>query len=150
MPVRNLVAMLPLLVTLAACQGREVAGGELPGTWTLAAEARESLPEPARSAPATLTLAPDGTFQASGIPGEVLYILPPAREGLVDGSGTWRLTRNDGAQAVRLTFEVITRGGEGGVPHGTSLGILASSRDTRLFYFKGDPDEFNRIFFEKR
>lgn len=98
---------------------------------------------------AQVLLKDDGRFEGTELPGELLCIFEPASRGLVTGSGTWTLSGGFGNQVVQLRFLEISQGGEGSVPYGTQLWVETSRGGPRLFYYSGDPDLGNRIYFSK-
>ena len=143
--------MIALLVfAVMRCSGREVTRADLQGTWTVVNESRERMPESYRKSSPSLKLRSDGTFEAADLPGEVLYVREPAREQTVSGTGRWSVQSNERNTMLTLDFMQITAGGEGKVPFRAEMHASAIGKGTRLYYFSGDADEGNKIYFEKR
>jgi hypothetical protein len=72
-------------------------------------------------------------------------------DALVSGSGTWRLDTSDPKRRrLQLVFRSIHGGGhEAEVPFGAQLQVWKRGTSLALSYFRGDPDERDRVEFEK-
>lgn len=79
----------------------------------------------------------------------MLYVRKPARDRIVTGTGRWAIAGTTADGRLVLDFDRIVRGGEGKVPFRTDLNISNTDKGVTLFYFSGDPDEGNRIYFKK-
>jgi hypothetical protein len=137
------VATLLLFMASVACR-RDVDRNDLVGTWSVAASSRQRLGASA-SVPMTIDLREDGSFVAMGVASDLLDFRAPE---LVSGRGTWRYEKADAW--VQLVFEAIesprfaTR-----LPYGSQLYVALPGAGPKLFYFRGDPDEGDRVTFEK-
>lgn len=100
---------------------------------------------------ATFTLDHDGRFTANSLPPVFLRLEEVKPDQRLNGSGTWSLTRSDGGreERVRLTFTSVEGSTGRNLPYGAELFIQGPSKDPRLYYFKGDPDENQRIVFHR-
>jgi hypothetical protein len=98
----------------------------------------------------TLRLEPDGTFRASELPGELLTFMPPGRDGLASGTGTWKPVTRNGQPEVQLVFLTLDLTGTRRVPYGTFLGISGKPGSVTLFFFHSDADEGARVVFERK
>ena len=144
--IRQAVLLVLVFVAFGCSSASEA---DLVGTWSVTKESRERLPQAVQKGMAQVLLKDDGRFDGTELPGELLYIFEPASRGLVTGSGTWTLSGGFGNQIVQLHFLEISQGGEGSVPYGTQLWVETSRGGPRLFYYSGDPDLGNRIYFSK-
>lgn len=138
--------LIGVLMLTFGCNANKWTSDEFEGTWR---------PETDSVAPsqtsATITLQHDGRFTASSLPSGFLR-LEDAKSGQgLSGSGTWSLARNDGGreERVRLTFTSVDGSNGRNLPYGVELFIQGSSKKPRLFYFKGDPDEAQRVVFRR-
>lgn len=149
---RSAVVRISILVSsiLVGCTGREINRSELAGMYSVDQDSRTRLSEPFKTAAGRLLLRDDGTFEADRIPGELLYIQRPASDRLVTGTGQWTLDTRRDQTRVLLDFMRI-RDGEGSrVPFRTEMFVVPRSESVALYYFHGDADEGNRIYFEQQ
>lgn len=130
------------------CDDTKVTVVQLSGAWVLNEESRQRIGI-SQKAIANITLDEKGTFAASELPGEVLYVRPQDQTRLISGTGVWKLASEKGSQLVRLEFRTISGAKDSDVPFDTQLWISNSSSDTVLFYYHGDIDEGTRVKFVK-
>jgi hypothetical protein len=99
----------------------------------------------------TLTLDSDGRFVASSLRPDFLRLEDVKPNQVISGSGTWSLTGRDseGEERLRLTFTSVEGSTGRNLPYGAELFIEGSSKEPRLVYFIGDPDENQRVAFRK-
>jgi hypothetical protein len=138
-----------LLVGLLGC--RDVKPIDITGTWIMTRETRQRLPLTQQKTRAAIILDSNGTFAVSDVPEDLLYDPPDVADGLVTGSGVWKLISLEGEQQIQLDFHAIVKGKRGthGLPYGTQLDISKGWSTTRLFYFQGDPDDVRKVTFER-
>jgi hypothetical protein len=131
---------------------KTVRSGDVTGRWVVTDQSREHLlPATQRKAAAEIDLNPNGTFAATEIPEDLLYVPPEVSDQLVTGEGVWDLVLREGRQQVILTFKTIQKGQRGRVPYETPLEVSSTGwSTTTLFYFQGDPDEGRTIEFAKK
>jgi hypothetical protein len=98
------------------------------------------------AAGATLNLDPGGKFAATSLPAGFLRMDGMKQEQATSGAGTWSLIRRDGSDRVSLIFTTIDGGA---LLYGTEIDVQGSGSQVRLFYYKGDPDEDQRIYFRR-
>jgi len=127
-----------LLLVSSSCT---VKSESLVGTWVISAESRQKLPE-MQSVAGELTLNQGGSFNVSAMP-LVLFSESPEP---TTGSGAWKLESRNGEQEVQLNLSIINGRQLG---FGTPLKI-GGMRSFTLYYYVGDPDLENRIYFEKK
>jgi len=138
--------LLGVLMLTIGCNANKWTSDEFEGIWR---------PETGSGAPsqtsATITLQHDGRFIARSLPSGFLRLEDVKPGQGLSGSGTWSLTRNDGGreERVRLTFTSVEGSKGRNLPYGAELFIQGSSKKPRLFYFKGDPDEGQRVVFRR-
>ncbi len=93
-------------------------------------------------------MASNGTFVASDLPG--IFYSPGQHDARLEtGSGVWKLVTREGEQQVQLKFQKIRDWKENDLPFGTQLDVSRAWTAVNLFYFVGDPDQGERIDFEK-
>jgi hypothetical protein len=145
------ITLLALLVVggMLSCKSAEVTPDKLAGTWVMSDSSREYLPPPLRKASARIILNVNGTFIASDLPLDGLLHDDPKLVKLVAGSGEWRIVSLDGRREVQIDFHVATQGIDQ-TPYGMQLYVSKSLPPMGLFYFLGDPDQGQRLEFEKR
>ena len=138
-----------LCLGLQGC--RTVQSNEITGTWVITDESRQRFfSESQRAAAARITQDSSGAFAANEVPDDLLYG-PEASNGLVTGTGIWKLVSREGRQQVQLRFNAITAGGRGEAHYETILYVSTGLPSTvGLFYYRGDPDEGRTIEFEKK
>jgi hypothetical protein len=130
------------------CTGRAPTVTDLIGEWSLA-ETRTPLPE--RLMSGRLQLDADGRFNLSNVSEQLLLPADQPHQGAVSGSGSWTIGNTTGGHLeVRLVFHTITPDGLVRLPYGAPLSIQGSGSRVRLFYYVGDPDENNRVYFDRR
>jgi hypothetical protein len=137
-----------LLFGTYGCDDTKVAVVQLNGAWVLNEESRQRIGI-SQKAIANITLDEKGTFAASELPGEELYIEPQDQTRLISGTGVWRLISENGKQLVKLEFRTISDAKKSDVPFGTQLWVSNANSDTVLFYYHGDIDEGARVKFVK-
>jgi hypothetical protein len=139
--------LLGVLVLTMGCNANKWTSDEFEGIWR---------PETGNGVqpqtPASITLQHDGRFIASSLPSGFLRLEDVKPGQVLSGDGTWSLTRNDGGreERVRLTFTSVEGSTGRNLPYGAELFIQGSSKEPRLFYFKGDPDEAQRVVFRRQ
>jgi len=145
-----LVKMLPIAFLLAGMVGcRSVESTDLAGTWVMKDTSRQVLPAGLQKASAKIVMESNGTFVASDIP--ALFYFPGQHDARLEtGSGVWKLVTRDGEHQVQLNFQQIKGWNEDNLPFGTQLNVSRAWSAVNLFYFVGDPDEGQRIEFEKK
>ena len=145
------ITLLALLVVggMLSCKSAEVTPDKLAGTWVMSDSSREYLPPPLPKASARIILNLNGTFIASDLPLDGLLHDDPKLVKLVAGSGEWRIVSLDGRREVQIDFHVATQGIDQ-TPYGMQLYVSKSLTPMGLFYFLGDPDQGQRLDFEKR
>ena len=132
------------------CNRAKVTTGELAGTWVLTDASRIHLPRDFQKASSKITLEANGSFVATELPGEILYVTPERRDRLVSGRGIWKVNSQGGAQQVKLEFHEIAEAREDAVPFTTELRVSRAGSVPVLFYYHGDEDVGLRVKFEKR
>jgi len=123
---------------------------DLVGSWVMTDKSRPHLDIASRGGHGKITLKQTGEFLSDGFPSDLLYSMPgmhPAPP--VTGNGTWKLAELDGEPAVWLSFEAIAGPTELEVPTGTPLLISGHGHRLTLYAFPDDPDQGNRIEFQK-
>ena len=128
--------------------------GDLIGVWEITDFSRKLLPDQMRQAAGQLTLAADGTFEASALPVSIglnSYPWPAAgpEVSLLTGSGHWKLGRA-GSQAVVLSIKSAQDGYAGRVPYSDILSVYADIRGYSLVDYWGDPDAAPGIYYKRR
>jgi hypothetical protein len=109
---------------------------------------RQVLPAGLQKASAKIMMASNGTFVASDLPG--IFYFPGQHDARLEtGSGVWKLATREGEQQVQLKFKKIRDWKENDLPFGTQLDVSRAWTAVNLFYFVGDPDQGERIDFEK-
>ena len=147
---RALQCVLACLIALVGCGGKHISETDLVGTWVPTAESRSILLPRAPETGAKLVLNQSGDFRSEGLPGELLYSLPGmAHPAAVSGTGTWKIRKVDGEAALLLTFTTIAGPNDFKVPNGTQLLISGNGPRLLLYFFMDDPDQGNRIDFER-
>jgi hypothetical protein len=139
-----------VILAVGATSCGSVKAADLAGAWVVTSASRQWLPISQQKASAKIVLDRNGSFAASEVPEDLLYGPPGASDGLVTGSGTWKLVLREGKQQVQLDFAAIAVGRRGGVPYGTQLDVSKGWSAVSLFYFEGDPDEGRRVEFERK
>lgn len=134
---------------MLSCKSAEVTPSELAGTWVISEASRERLPTALRKASARIILNVNGTFAASDMPIDGLLHDNPKLVKLVAGSGEWRIASLDGEREVQIDFLVATEG-INQTPYGMQLHVSKFLGPMGLFYFLSDPDQGQRVEFEKR
>jgi len=129
------------------CRATKLVPDDVVGTWSVERDSRARLSEVQRKASLVLVVNADGTFSAT-VPADLLYDAPEVRDGVVSGTGAWRLYDDyRGKRSVQLVFRWLAP--EGDLPYGTFLEAHGTGARTVLFYTRWDPDEGNRVEFEK-
>ena len=75
--------------------------------------------------------------------------VPPERESLDSGTGSWKLAFREGRQQVQLDFSSREGVKAAEVPFGVQLELSSRWGKPYLFYFFRDPDEGRRVEFER-
>jgi len=140
-----------LLYGASGSSAAELQPNEITGIWIVTDQSRQRFFSASqRGAAARITLDTSGAFTALEVPDDLLYG-PEASNGLVTGTGVWKLVSREGRQQVQLQFNAITAGGRGDSHYETILYVSTGLKSTvSLFYYRGDPDEERRIEFEKK
>src|SRR5687767_2999801 len=134
---RLLTIVTLVLVGILGCN-RAATESDVIGTWVISAESRQQyLPAAQQKASATIFLDGNGSFVATELPEDLLYGPPEAAEGLVTGSGRWKLTSRGYLQEIQLDFYSIAVGQRAPVPYGTQLNVSRGWSTIGLFYFQG-------------
>lgn len=143
--------VLAIASAVCGCRSTNVDANELVGAWKMAAVSRSNFLMPSqRSATAAIELRADGTFSASAVPADLLYVAREARESLVTGGGAWKLIRSNGSARVQLEFRSIdSDGAKRDVPYVTYMEVMRDRANIVLSYPRGDPDEGNWVMFDK-
>jgi hypothetical protein len=149
-PIKFLTVAVLLCLALQGCAATN--SSDLTGTWTVKDESRHRfLSSAQQKGAAKITLNANGSFAASEVPADLMYGPPAPADGIVTGSGTWKLLSRDGRQQIQLNFEAITTGQRGEVPYGTQLNVSRGWSSLDLFYVQdGDADQGKRIEFGKK
>ena len=151
MDIKRILGLLLLGVVMltTSCKANKWRSDEFEGSWRL--ETDGGIPTQTAATVATFMLGHDGRFIAKSLPHGFLQLDDVKPDQLYSGSGTWSLTWNDSSQEVRVFL--IFRSVEGinvrHLPYGAELFIQGSKNDPRLYYFKGDPDENQRVIFRR-
>ena len=145
---RILTTVMLLFFGVLGCQN--VKSSEVTGTWVVTDKSRQRFFPAAQKASMKIVLDGDGSFVASEVPEDLLYEPRGSGNGLVTGSGVWKLSSRDGRQQVGLEFLAITVGQRRRVPYGTQLNVSGGKSSVALYYFQGDPDQARRIEFKKK
>jgi hypothetical protein len=77
---------LLLLIGMYGCDDTRVPVDQLSGTWVINEESRQRI-SISQKMIASITLDEKGTFTASELPGEVLYVRPQDQTRLISGTG---------------------------------------------------------------
>ena len=138
-----------ILMLTTGCKMNSWRSDELVGNWRL--ESVGGVPAQTAATVVTFTLDHDGRFTANALPPGFLRLQDIKQDQKIVGSGTWTLARSDGGreERVRLTFISVEGSNGRNLPYGAELFIQGSSRAPRLYYFKGDPDENQRVVFQR-
>lgn len=137
-------------LSLLSCTRRAVTPGLLVGKWTVASTARAAFARPLQDAAMTIVLEDDGRFVADEFPLDAPHIRGQSPFWFVTGSGKWRLAPYyGGALAVDLVLQSVTAGAGSPLPYRFPLFVDASRSSVALYYYRGDPDEQNRVYFVK-
>jgi len=145
-----------LLIATLLCLGslgcKDAKSSDVSGTWVVNDESRHRfLPSSQQKGVAKIVLDANGTFVASEIPEDLLYEIPQTADGLITGSGVWKLFSREGKEQVQLNFKTITIGPRRTAPYGTQLYVSGRGSAVSLYYFQGgDADQGRRIEFEKK
>lgn len=141
--------MVGFLMLTIGCKMNKWRADEFEGAWQL--ESVGGVPSQTGATGATFTLNHDGRFTANFLPPAFLRLEDVKTDHGITGSGTWSLTGNNGGreERIRLTFTSVEGSNGRNLPYGAELFIQKSNKSPRLFYFKGDPDENQRIVFQR-
>ena len=149
----------PVIVVLAALFCFAAAGCErwwpvskdIPGIWAITQDSRHLLPDEIHNATATFDFRADGTFTATEIPAEIVFISTEKMGPLLSGSGVWQLGSVNFDYEISLSFKQFTLGKPERIPADTML-LRAERKNsvTRLHYFRDDPDLGRKVIFEKK
>jgi hypothetical protein len=141
--------LLGVVMLTTSCKMNKFRSDDFEGSWRL--ETDSGIPPQAAANVATFALGHDGRFTAKSLPPSFLRIDNVKTDQALAGSGTWALTRTDGGreERVRLTFTSVEGSNGRNLPYGAELFIRGSNKDPRLYYFKGDPDENQRVTFRR-
>lgn len=139
-----------LAAVLAGCRGPGVTPGELVGTWRMAAESRRQLGTACAAADSGLSFRDGGTFSASQLPQGFFDVDPGLDASVASGDGRWSIKEERAGPYVQLLFDDV-RGmrGRPAVPYGDRLEIARARDRLDLFFFRGDPDQGERVVFER-
>ena len=141
--------LVGLQMLIVGCKTDKWRADEFEGAWRL--ESVGGVPLQTGATDATFTLNHDGRFIAKSLPHGFLQLDDVKPDQLYSGAGTWSLSWKNSSREVRVSL--IFRSVDGinvrHLPYGAELFIQGSKRDPRLFYFKGDPDENQRIVFRR-
>jgi hypothetical protein len=85
------------------------------------------------------TNVPNTLFSADSLPGQP-----------VTGRGKWKLGEREGHQQVQLEFLSTDQPERYGSDYGTQLNVDRKNANLILFYYRGDPDEQDRVEFTKQ
>ena len=148
---------MPRIILIAAfivagvigCHGTNVTADELAGTWVMTDASQQNLPAALQKASARIVLDTNGIFTASDMALDGLLPGDFRRVQLATGSGVWKLVSREGRSEIQLDFYLLMDNREQ-TPFGTQLYISKFWTPARLFYFLGDPDQGQRVEFEKR
>lgn len=141
--------LLGVVMLTTSCKTYKWSTNEFEGSWRL--ESDGGIPPRAAATVATFALGHDGQFTAKSLPPGFLRFDDVKTDQVLAGSGTWALARIDGGreERVRLTFTSVEGGNSRNLPYGAELFIQGSTKDPRLYYFKGDPGENQRVIFRR-
>ena len=141
--------LLGVVMLTTSCKTNILRSDEFEGSWRL--ETDGGIPPQAAANVATFALGHDGRFTAKSLPPSFLRLDDVKTDQVLAGSGTWALSRTDGGrdERVRLTFTSVEGSDFRNLPYGAELFIQGSNKDPRLYYFKGDPDENQRVIFRR-
>src|SRR4051812_18783896 len=129
--------LLLVLIFLVGTGCRRVNSSDLVGTWTITSSSRHVLPSGLQKAKAKIVLQANGSFTAFELPG--FLSVPPERESLDSGTGSWKLAFREGRQQVQLDFSSREGVKAAEVPFGVQLELSSRWGKPYLFYFFRDP-----------
>jgi hypothetical protein len=145
----RILIVATFLVLGLSCGGKTVTPKELVGAWQISDASRHFLPGELRMSSSKIVLDPDGTFRASEMSLDGLVRGDPKQIRLATGNGVWRIVSRKGRSQVLLEFNTAPdNSGPGQFEMPVNVSNSWSTRG--LSYFLGDPDEGQRIEFEKR
>jgi hypothetical protein len=150
-----LLLFAAIVASVAGC-GRTVSPSEFPGTWTISRNSQQLFPADFDVTSATLVFKSDGTFSASGLPQEVVFIHATGSDAVArfNGSGRWVLLERLGfsdATGFMLEFQAIQGLGKYKLPFSTMLFSVSKTEGiVKIYYFHDDPDLGRRVEFEKQ
>jgi hypothetical protein len=138
--------LLGVAILISGCKSNKWTSDEFAGIWRMDTR-NVATPQNA----AMVALERDGRFRASSLPPGFLRLDDVKPDQVLSGKGTWSLTRNDGGreERVRLTFTSVAGSNSRNLPYGAELFIQGSSKEPRLYYFNGDPDQNRRVVFRR-
>lgn len=142
-----------ILIFFLLCSGcgnsNEVRTFDLAGTWLLDDSSRKYLPPGLEKSFTSILLNVDGGFQTSELPVSFLEG-DEVSVGLFSGRGTWKLINNHQGHEIQLDLLTSKTGMlDIPLPFSKQLYISFEKEKLILFYYKGDPDNMERIEFRK-
>lgn len=150
-----LLLFAAIVASVVGC-GRTVSPSELPGTWTISRNSQHLFPADFDVTSATLVFKSDGTFSATGLPQEVVFMHATGSDAVarINGSGRWVLLERLGfsdATGFMLEFKAIQGLGKYKLPFSTMLFSVSKTEGiVKICYFHDDPDLGRRVEFEKQ
>jgi hypothetical protein len=138
----RVAAALAMCASLGCARAR-LDSGTIVGAWVAVGVPHDL----AASAGARIVFAPDGTFSATSVPGELVDALSRAPREPRSASGTWSMPAGPGpAPAVALESRRV----DGAPTHNSSrLDASCGWRGCALWFYVGDPDDGIRLTFRK-
>jgi hypothetical protein len=146
---RAMIAAMLLSTALCGCVDAKPKTAEIVGGWSITTASRHLLPASSANIPAKLEFSGDGTFVATNVP-NTLFSADSMPGPPVTGRGKWKLGESEGHQQVQLEFLSTNQPDKYGSDYGTQLNVARESADIVLFYYRGDPDEQDRVEFAKQ
>jgi len=134
-------------IATIGCTAKNWRSDQFEGGWQLTTQARS-----ATSGTTILKLDRNGHFIARSLPHDFLHLDAVGKDHSLSGNGTWSIVRFDNRHEQRLVLTFTELQGYNGpdLPYGAELFIEAHGSEPRLFYFEGDPDDSDRIVFQKQ
>lgn len=150
----TMLRFLPIALLFGMLGCKSVKTADVTGTWVITDQSRQNLPPGFQKASAKIVVNVDGSFAASELP-EELHPVPPydmkPRMRLDSGNGTWKLASWDGAQHLQLEFHALASADEKSQgSYGFPLIISRERSAMSLYYSLGDPDQGQRVEFERK
>ena len=136
------------IIIVAGCKTEKLTNNQLVGTWSFDAS-KSGDAKPAYTA-ATFSLESTGAFLANSMPPGFAEIQGLKQTQAISGTGTWKLVAREDQARLRLTFTHVEGNNGQGLPYGGELFVEQSGSAEHLFYSEGDPDQNQRVYFQRK